>query len=168
VTHQITLGADIDREFQQLLSKLYSDDTYGGPPPPNPAVFESNGRRGGAADLWQLLRVMRSVSAAGQGTGASAAFGGGEGWELGPRDLNQGSVLFGLLLLFRFICSCLMRSQDVGIVHPAILRLSCAGSDEHHHQYNTHSQQHRHNPASKETPDESSDVDAAMARLFRR
>jgi hypothetical protein len=111
---QIALGADIDSEFEELLSKLYSctpksslvpprakrlsayvytwsdimcsrDDAYRGPPAP--AAFKPSGS---GADLWQLLRVMRPVALAGGGEGAQ----GEEGWELGPRDLNQGKCAF--------------------------------------------------------------------------
>ena len=111
---QIALGADIDREFEELLSKLYScgpqrslvpprakrlsayvctcndimcsrNDAYRGPPAP--AAFKPSGS---GADLWQLLRVMRPVALAGGGEGAQ----GEEGWELGPRDLNQGKCAF--------------------------------------------------------------------------
>ncbi len=72
MTHQIILGTDTDRGLQELLHKLYSDDANDGPPQPTPSALESSGRDWDGGELWQMLRVMRRVAAAGQKGGTRA------------------------------------------------------------------------------------------------
>lgn len=98
---RIALGAEIDREFEELLQTLYANARSliacaslivfwfrqgGGDQHSSPEPI------GCSSDLWRLLRVMQPVALAPQCEPASVdnANCAQTSWELGPADLNEG------------------------------------------------------------------------------